>query len=273
MPSYVIAGVARGIGYEFLRQISSDPNNTVIGTVRNKAETSKKVSEDADLKDRSNIHLLEAELTNYEALKRAAEDTAKITGGSLDYLVASAAYVSQFDAYDSIGVLGTNKPQELEDDLKKAFDINVVAVIHLYNLFMPLILKGQAKKVVAISTGMADAELVNKYEVGMGPLYAISKTALNMVVAKFNAQYKKDGVLFLGISPGVVDTGNFANATEDQLKSMGGMMQKFVEYAPHFAGPITPEESVRAVRSVWEKATVQENGGDFISHYGTKQWL
>lgn len=41
----------------------------MIGTVRNKAETSKKVSEDADLKDRSNIHLLEAELTNYEALK------------------------------------------------------------------------------------------------------------------------------------------------------------------------------------------------------------
>lgn len=95
--------------------------------------------------------------------------------------------------------------------MKKAFDINVVAVIHLYNLFMPLILKGQAKKVVAISTGMADAELVNKYEVEMAPLYAISKTALNMVVAKFNAQYKKDGVLFLGISPGVVDTGNFAN--------------------------------------------------------------
>lgn len=65
-----------------------------------------------------------------------------------------------------------------------------------------------------------------------------------------------------------------ANAvTPQQLEAMGGMMAKFAEYAPHFKGPITPAESVRAVRSVWEKATVEENGGDFISHYGNKQWL
>ncbi|KAK7999305.1 hypothetical protein PG990_011905 [Apiospora arundinis] len=273
MPSYVITGVSRGLGYEFLRQISSDPDNIVIGTVRDKATTLKKVAEDADLKGRSNIHLLEVDLTSYEALKRAAEDTAKITGGTLDYLIANAAYVTKFDAYEPIGVLGTNKPQELEEDLKKAFDTNVIGVIHLYNLFLPLILKGQAKKIVAISTGMADSELVSKYQVGVGALYSISKAALNMVTAKFSAQYKEEGVLFLGISPGVVDTGNYADATPEQMQSIGAMMQKFAEYAPHFAGPMTPEESVRAVRSVWEKATVQENGGDFISHLGNKQWL
>ncbi|KAK8075821.1 hypothetical protein PG997_010484 [Apiospora hydei] len=273
MPSYVITGVSRGLGYEFLRQLSSDPNDIVIGTVRDKAATLKKVSEDADLKDRSNIHLLEVDLTNYEALKRAAEDAAKITGGSLDYLIANAAYVSEFDAYDPIGVLGTDKPQELEEDLKQAFNTNVVSNIHLYNLFMPLILKGQTKKVVVISTGMAEMELVNKYEVDVGSLYSISKAAMNMATAKFNAQYKKDGVLFLSISPGVVDVGKYTELTPHQTASMGGMMQKFAEYAPHFTGPMTPAESARAVRSVWEKATVQENAGDFISHLGNKQWL
>ncbi|KAK8064404.1 short chain dehydrogenase (AtsC) [Apiospora phragmitis] len=273
MPSYVITGVSRGLGYEFLRQLSSDPNDIVIGTVRDKAATLKKMSADADLKDRSNIHLFEVEMTNYEALKRAAEDAAKITGGSLDYLIANAAYVSQFDGYDSIGVLGTNKPQELEEDLKKALNVNVVANIHLYNLFLPLVLRGQAKKVVVISSGMADMDLVNQYEVDMGPLYSISKAAMNMATAKFNAQYKKEGVLFLSMSPGMVDVGHQANLTPDQVAAMQGMVQKFAQYAPRFTGPITPEESVRAMRSVWEKATVEENAGDFISHKGNKQWL
>jgi hypothetical protein len=30
-----------------------------------------------------------------------------------------------------------------------------------------------------------------------------------MVVAKYSAQYKKDGVLFLALSPGMVEVGHF----------------------------------------------------------------
>ncbi|KAI4861822.1 hypothetical protein F4820DRAFT_451600 [Hypoxylon rubiginosum] len=103
MPSYVITGVSKGLGYEFLRQISANPSNTVIGIVRDKPTTIKKVSE--ELQGRSNIHILQADILDYDALKGAVEDTAKITGGSLDYLIANAGYVSQFDAYDPIGVL------------------------------------------------------------------------------------------------------------------------------------------------------------------------
>ena len=44
----------------------------------------------------------------------------------------------------------------------------------------------------------------NRYQTSV----SISKRAMNLVMAKFNAQYKKDGVLFLGICPGVVDVGN-----------------------------------------------------------------
>ena len=85
--------------------------------------------------------------------------------------------------------------------------INVIGNIHLYSLFMPLILKGTVKKVICISSGMADLELINEYEVEVGSLYAASKAAMNIVAARFNAQYKKDGVLFLAICPGVVEVG------------------------------------------------------------------
>ncbi|RYP51125.1 hypothetical protein DL768_003472 [Monosporascus sp. mg162] len=271
MPSYVITGVSRGLGFEFLRQISADSNNTVIGIVRNKPTTDKKMSE--ELSGRSNIHILQADVTDYDALKQAVAETAKITGGSLDYLVANAGYVSRFDTFDPIGVLGS-KPQELEEDLNKSIKVNVTANIHLFNLYMPLILKGQVKKVITISSGLADLDPINKFELEVAPLYTISKAAMNIAVAKFHAQYKKDGVLFISIGPGVAEVGHYNHVTQEQLQTLGRMMEKFQQYAPDFKGPTTPELAVKDVISVWEKASVENgDGGTFVSHKGNKQWL
>ena len=53
-----------------------------------------------------------------------------------------------------------------------------------------------------------------------------------------------------------------------------GFMGKVATYAPDFKGPISPEESVRHVRSVWEKASIEGGfGGGFVSHLGNKQWV
>lgn len=171
--------------------------------------------------------------------------------------------------------------------------------MHLFNLFLPLVLKGQIKKVITISTGMADLDLINNCEVDIAGLYAASKAAMNVIVAKFNAQYKKDGVLFLSISPGLVEVGRFANstcpfppchqetaasghrclthtpaATPEEAQGLTGFMGNLIAYAPHFEGPITPEESVRHIRSTWEKASIEGGfGGAFISHLGNKQWV
>jgi hypothetical protein len=53
--------------WEFLRTLSSNPKNTVIGLVRNKPETEKRVSE--ELSDRSNITILHGDLDDYGSLK------------------------------------------------------------------------------------------------------------------------------------------------------------------------------------------------------------
>jgi NAD(P)-dependent dehydrogenase (short-subunit alcohol dehydrogenase family) len=78
----------------------------------------------------------------------------------------------------------------------------------LINLFLPLVLKGSAKKVISISTGMADDDLIAKYDVDVSAPYSIGKAALNTAIAKFSAAHRKDGVLFISISPGLVDTGH-----------------------------------------------------------------
>jgi len=94
---------------------------------------------------------------------------------------------------------------------------NVVGNVHLFNLFLPLILKGQQKKVIYISSGHADLDLISKYEVEQAGIYSVGKAATNTVVAKFGAEYAKDGVLFMSISPGVVDTGHLDTAKRKLL--------------------------------------------------------
>ncbi|KAI3393786.1 hypothetical protein diail_3607 [Diaporthe ilicicola] len=271
MAAYVITGVSRGLGWEFLKQISSNPKNTVIGIVRNKPPTDERVAK--ELSDRSNITILEADLTKYEAIKKAAEDSVAVTGGKVDYLIANAAYVSQWDAFAGLDVLGAT-PKKLEEELTKAIQTNVISNIHLFNQFMPQILKGHVKKVIAISSGMGDMDLAKDYDVSESPLYSISKTALNMVSAKFSAQYKKDGVLFLSICPGIVDVGHFDNVTPEQQPGLERMVEKFKKYSPTFKGPDNPPESIKAVMSVVENSSIENGaGGAYLSHFGNKRWI
>ncbi|KAI1747574.1 hypothetical protein F4782DRAFT_535234 [Xylaria castorea] len=271
MPSYVITGVSKGLGFEFLRQISSETSNTVIGLVRDKSATEKRVKE--ELSGRTNIHILHGDLKDYESLQAAAADTAVITGGGLDYLIANASQMSYWDSYDPIGTL-VQDPKRLEEELTEQYQVTVIGNIKLYGSFMPLILKGHVKKVVAISTGLSDLDITNQLELELAPLYAIAKAGLNMMTAKFSAQYRKDGVLFMNVCPGIVDVGHSKNATPAQMASLMTMMGKFQTYAPHFQGPATPDKSIKDVISVWERASIEKgDAGHFVSHLGNKQWL
>jgi hypothetical protein len=85
MSTYLVTGVARGLGvcscpvkipatessanttqFEFIRQLSEDPANTIFGLVRNKEQADKKVAAEIN---RKNIHIIEADVTDYDALK------------------------------------------------------------------------------------------------------------------------------------------------------------------------------------------------------------
>lgn len=98
-------------------------------------------------------------------------------------------------------------PQTLIKDLQLSFEVNVIGVINTVNTFIPLVRKGQGKKVFTLSTGMADIDLINQVDIAIGAPYSISKGALNVAVAKYNALYQSEGILFMAISPGMVDTG------------------------------------------------------------------
>lgn len=87
-----------------MRILSRDPENVIVGIVRDKSGTENKVA--SEIGDCPNVHILHGDLTDYNSLKQAAADTDKLLGDrGVDYLIVNAGFPSQFDAYDPIGAL------------------------------------------------------------------------------------------------------------------------------------------------------------------------
>ncbi|KAG0651910.1 putative oxidoreductase [Hyphodiscus hymeniophilus] len=269
MSSYVIIGVSRGVGFEFVRQLSENPANTIFGLVRNKAAVESKVA--AEL-GRKNIHIVQADTTDSEALKKAAEYVSDNTNGTLDYIIANAALQAKtaLVGFDTL----SKDPKALEEDLIEHYRVNTIGPVHLFNIFMPLILKGRAKKVIAISTGISDPEMTLKGDIFQATPYSMSKAALNMAVAKFSALYREKGVLVISICPGAVDTGSLQTETEEDGKLGMAMFERFKRYSPTFQGPAKTEDSVKSVLALLHKATIDGGyAGIFISHTEGKPYL
>jgi hypothetical protein len=52
------------------------------------------------------------------------------------------------------------------------------------------------------------------------------------------------------------------------------MTEVMKSYEPKFRGPITPEQSVKAmVKVIRNQSLIQESSGTLISHLGNKRWL
>ncbi|KAF2470636.1 NAD(P)-binding protein [Lindgomyces ingoldianus] len=254
MPSYVIIGASRGIGYQYLQTLSRNPSNIIIGTARTPSSVQAKVTADA----LPNVHILQGDLTDAASLSAAATKAAEITGGAVDYLIINGAYLSESTVFlaptDFIG-----KEKYFQDEFTTSMNTNVAGALYAINTFLPLVKKSSIKKVTVISSGMGDLDLIVESEVAESVPYAISKAAVNILVAKYAVELKDKGVVFLALSPGVVQT-SALNADS-----------KF-KYAPHFEGPISPETSVDLQLKVIEGMTLKDSGA-FLSHLGTKKWL
>ncbi|EJD36360.1 NAD(P)-binding protein [Auricularia subglabra TFB-10046 SS5] len=259
MPSYVVAGASRGIGLEFVSHLSSNSENTVFALARN-PDGAKELQ---TLGIKANVHVLKADITDPGSLKAAAEAVGNVTGGSLDVLINNGAIAGDYpwttlDEYPS--------EEELIADFRKTFDTNVLGAILATNAFLPLLKKGHTKKVLSLSTGLADPAAV--FEVGhkYAVAYSITKVGVEMANIKYAAKYKNDGFTFLTISPGIVKTDmNLPPEKPEDLVRLQEVSAQFATIAPPgFAGPISPSESVTAMLKVLD-GTTPADSGKFLS--------
>lgn len=204
MPSHVVIGASRGIGYGFLQYLSSDPSNDVYGLVRDVVATQKKVTDNK----LERVTLIQADMDDYKSLFKAAEQVAQSTGGSADYIWINGAYMSTKTAEKFFSDFSPDEYDTLLDDFQAHWRTNVIGVINSHNAFLPLVRKSSIKKIITISTAMSDMELARRYGIFEAATYSVTKAAVNAVVAKYDAKHRSEGILFLALCPGNVYTAN-----------------------------------------------------------------
>lgn len=144
-------------------------------------------------------------MADHVSLNEAAQEVSKITGGALDYLIINGAYnTHEVRGVPPTGFIG--REDFLRKDLIASMDVNVLGTVYSINAFLELIRKGSVKKIVVTSSGMGDPDVVASYGITFSMVYATAKAAVNMIVAKFAAELKNEGIMILAISPGLVDT-------------------------------------------------------------------
>ena len=84
--------------------------------------------------------------------------------------------------------------------------VNLLHQMFVVNAFLPLIRKGHLKKVIYISSGMGDINVIRVCELPSLLGYAVGKASGNIMMAKYAAELKSEGIKTLSLSPGWVET-------------------------------------------------------------------
>ncbi|KEF56717.1 uncharacterized protein A1O9_06907 [Exophiala aquamarina CBS 119918] len=221
--TYLITGANRGLGLEFVRQITSaSDKNTVIAGVRSlRGELDELKTLASSTSGR--VHVVECDTASVSSIKRAGEEISRLlAGGQLHYLLNNAG----INAVSSQTAL-TMDP----DDLRTHIDINVIGPSELFKALEKSLRQGSV--VLNMSSGLGSC--------GKGIIkcatYAVSKAALNMLTVHQAEALKEKGAIAIVMDPGWVKT------------RMGG------------AGAVlTPEESIRGMLRTLHGVTVEQSG-------------
>ncbi|CAM1504949.1 Fc.00g025400.m01.CDS01 [Cosmosporella sp. VM-42] len=265
MPSYAITGASKGIGREFVRQLAETPTNIVLAIVRDPESSKIKQLAQAN----QNVHVIKGNVTDPKSLQQAATEASKILDGKLDVLIHNSNAVDE----GTIAYTPSQVPLDVEAT-EKFFDAPFRTAIYgglwATNAFLPLIERGSEKKIIHISTGMADLDLIKTSGISYAVAYSVAKAGMNVQVAKYAAELAPKGIKVLALSPGWVDTWDEPGPKPPQLVAATDIMLKqFQKVQPEIKGQIEPEESVRKQLQVIASLDL-DTSGSFLSHHGTK---
>ncbi|GAA5816971.1 hypothetical protein MFLAVUS_010506 [Mucor flavus] len=225
--TYVITGASRGLGLEFVKQLSSK-GNTVFALARN-PEASEGLQK---LVDNKKVFAFKLDALDESSIKNAVEEVTKASPEGIDYLINNAG-ISGGREY---GIL--NSPGE---EYTQVFNTNVVAVSNVTHGFLPLLRKrGQekTKKILNISSILGSVALIGEVNPGGGgSAYSVSKGALNMLTKLFANSLAKENIIVYAAHPGWVKT------------DMGGE-----------SAPVEPKDSIAGMVKVLQGATAEQSG-------------
>lgn len=235
--NWLITGANRGIGLEFVKQLSTHKDTIIFATTRN---PSKAKELNALASKNPNIHVIQLESTSVADAAAAAITIDRI-GGGLDVVVANAGIANNWQKVTEVEIAS----------LQEHLQVNVVGTMILFKAMYPLLAKRQTRKFIALST--LAASFKNMLPIP-GTVYGSSKVAVNWVAKSIHNELQGEGFIAFPLNPGAVDTDMGRSASE--TFGWGEL-------------PLKSQESVQGMLKVIDNATV-EQGGRFLSYDGTE---
>jgi len=187
----MITGANRGIGLEYVRQLSARGWN-IIATARKPADATDLQAIAAEYPQ---LVVEQLDVTDYERIDALAAAYAETP---IDLFISNAGitprYKSAFRPVDGVDF----------DMARRSFEVNALAPLKLSQAFLPHVSASEMKKMVIISSKAGSFELSPKMP--MMYSYRASKAALNMFMYTLSYETGKKDVIVTMMSPGQVNT-------------------------------------------------------------------
>ncbi|KAJ8131776.1 hypothetical protein O1611_g1847 [Lasiodiplodia mahajangana] len=209
MASFLITGCSRGFGLALVRELVARPASEVGKVIATARGDSPALSEVAKASS-GRVNLVKLDVADQASIKKAVVEVEGILGGKgLDVLVNNAAVCQ----YASAGIKSM-------DNLQESFTINVMGVHWTTQAFLPLLQKGNLKKVANITTNFGSITLAPAVHFMPAPAYKISKTALHALTVQYAIDHADEGFSFVALCPGWLKTdlggGDMADLTAEE---------------------------------------------------------
>ncbi|KAK7098910.1 C-signal-like [Littorina saxatilis] len=207
--SVLITGASRGLGFEFVKCILSQPSppEILFATCRDPSSAD---ALQALAKENDSLKILKMDVTKDSEIESAFEETQRtLEDKGLNLLINNAGI---YDKSDS-GSLETQTRERLQSH----FETNVTAPVLTVKQFLPLLKRAAANNaslpmsynraaVVNVSSSMGSVQRTLEGSAYNGCHYRATKTALNMLTATMSSELKDCGILVAAIHPGWVKT-------------------------------------------------------------------
>jgi NAD(P)-dependent dehydrogenase (short-subunit alcohol dehydrogenase family) len=161
--------------------------------------------------------LVKTDLTSAESLE-GLKDHLESTYGKLDLLINNAEIVNGFG----------HKIDQLDlEELKSVHEINFIAVLRIIKLMKPLLLRGQAPKIINITSSLGDLGKMKDetfcYSNYSLTAYATSKAALNLYTHLQAKEFKPTNIRIHSFDPVVM-----TNCTHNTVHINKEVLQMFL---------------------------------------------
>lgn len=243
---YFVSGGNRGIGFQFVKQLSSSSENTVIASARDPA----KAAELQALADaQKNVKIVKLDVSDkasIDALDAQLKDVAK---DGIDVLISNA------------GIAQSIAPAiECEQEVyEHHYRTNTLGPIFLTKALYPYLKLKETKHLIYVSSVVGS---IGGFVEFTTSAYGQSKAALNYSVKEISFELGTEGFTAVSIHPGVVAT-DMGKGIE-YLKEVKPEVAELFKDVPILA----PEESAKALLQNVVFKLNKESNGKFIDYEG-----